>query len=91
MKSVKGRYLKNSLHRGRSQIPFSTLAMSDTGPVIFTLGPSTDGDYVLHYYKRNIGDYEKKAGRPSMLEHGACTLLIDACYDREQFPKFEVA
>jgi uncharacterized protein YdaU (DUF1376 family) len=86
VKSVKGRYLKNSLHRGRSQIPFSTLAMSDTGPVIFTLGPSTDGDSVLHYYKRNIGDYAKKAGRLSMLEHGAYTLLIDACYDREQFP-----
>jgi uncharacterized protein YdaU (DUF1376 family) len=40
----------------------------------------------VHYYKRNIGDYAKKAGRLSMLEHGAYTLLIDACYDRERFP-----
>lgn len=40
----------------------------------------------MHYYKRNIGDYYKKAGRLSMLQHGAYTLLIDACYDRERFP-----
>lgn len=40
----------------------------------------------MHYYKRNIGDYHRKAGRLSMLEHGAYTLLIDACYDREKFP-----
>jgi uncharacterized protein YdaU (DUF1376 family) len=41
---------------------------------------------LMHYYKRNLGDYAKKAGRLSMLQHGAYTLLIDACYDREQFP-----
>ena len=40
----------------------------------------------MHYYKKNIGDYAKKAGRLSMLEHGAYTLLLDSCYDREQFP-----
>ena len=40
----------------------------------------------MHYYKRNIGDYAKKAGRLSMLEHGAYTLLMDAIYDRESFP-----
>lgn len=40
----------------------------------------------MHWYKRNIGDYSKKAGRLSMLQHGSYTLLIDACYDREQFP-----
>ena len=45
----------------------------------------------MHYYKRNIGDYAKKAGRLSMLEHGAYTLLIDACYDRERFPSKEEA
>lgn len=45
----------------------------------------------MHYYKRNIGDYHKKAGRLSMLEHGAYTLLIDACYDRERFPTMEEA
>ncbi len=45
----------------------------------------------MHYYKRNIGDYAKKCGRLSMLQHGAYTLLIDACYDREQFPTLEQA
>ncbi len=45
----------------------------------------------MHYYKRHIGDYHTKAGRLSMLEHGAYTLLIDACYDREKFPTEEEA
>ena len=45
----------------------------------------------MHYYKRNIGDYYKKAGRLSMLQHGAYTLLIDACYDRERFPTMSEA
>lgn len=45
----------------------------------------------MHYYKRNIGDYAKKAGRLTMLQHGAYTLLIDSCYDREQFPTLEQA
>lgn len=45
----------------------------------------------MHYYKRNIGDYAKKAGRLTMLQHGAYTLLLDACYDREQFPTKEEA
>lgn len=45
----------------------------------------------MHYYKRNIGDYHKKAGRLSILQHGAYTLLIDACYDREVFPTMEDA
>jgi uncharacterized protein YdaU (DUF1376 family) len=45
----------------------------------------------MHYYKRNIGDYAKKAGRLTMLQHGAYTLLLDACYDREQFPTREEA
>jgi uncharacterized protein YdaU (DUF1376 family) len=40
----------------------------------------------MHYYKRNIGDYHKKAGRLTMLQHGAFTLLMDSCYDRERFP-----
>lgn len=46
---------------------------------------------MMHYFKRNIGDYHKKAGRLSMLEHGAYTLLLDACYDRERFPTLEEA
>lgn len=45
----------------------------------------------MHYFKREIGDYYKKAGRLGMLEHGACTLLTDACYDREQFPTLQEA
>lgn len=45
----------------------------------------------MHYYKRNLGDYAKKAGRLSMIQHGSYTLLIDACYDREQFPTLEEA
>lgn len=45
----------------------------------------------MHYYKRNIGDYAKKAGRLSIMQHGTYTLLIDACYDREQFPTLEQA
>ena len=45
----------------------------------------------MHYFKRNIGDYHKKAGRLTMLEHGAYTLLMDACYDREAFPTLQQA
>jgi uncharacterized protein YdaU (DUF1376 family) len=45
----------------------------------------------MHYYKKNIGDYHKKAGRLSMLQHGAYTLLMDACYDRETFPALDEA
>jgi uncharacterized protein YdaU (DUF1376 family) len=45
----------------------------------------------MHYYKRNLGDYAKKCGRLSMLQHGAYTLLIDSCYDREKFPTLEDA
>lgn len=45
----------------------------------------------MHYYKRNIGDYHKKAGRLTMIQHGAYTLLMDACYDREKFPTLEEA
>ncbi len=40
----------------------------------------------MHYYKRNIGDYAKKAARLTILQHGIYNLLIDACYDREEFP-----
>ena len=45
----------------------------------------------MHYYKKNIGDYAKKTGRLTMLQHGAYTLLIDACYDRERFPTIDEA
>lgn len=40
----------------------------------------------MHYYKRHVGDYAKKAGHLSVLEHGVYTLLLDAYYDREQAP-----
>lgn len=46
---------------------------------------------LMHYYKRNIGDYAKRAGKLGMLQHGSYTLLIDSCYDREQFPTLEQA
>jgi uncharacterized protein YdaU (DUF1376 family) len=45
----------------------------------------------MHYYKRNLGDYAKKTGRLSMLQHGAYNLLIDTCYDRERFPTLDDA
>lgn len=45
----------------------------------------------MHYYKRNLGDYAKKAGRLTMLEHGAYNQLLDAIYDREEFPTLEEA
>ncbi|NBX50200.1 DUF1376 domain-containing protein [bacterium] len=45
----------------------------------------------MHYYKKNIGDYAKKTGRLTMLQHGAYTLLIDSCYDRETFPTIDEA
>jgi len=40
----------------------------------------------VHHYRKNIGDYAKKAGRLSILQHGVYNLLMDACYDREKFP-----
>jgi len=45
----------------------------------------------MQYYQKHLGDYYKKAGRLTMLQHGAYTLLIDACYDRERFPTREEA
>lgn len=45
----------------------------------------------MNYYKRHLGDYAKKCGRLSMLQHGAYTLLLDSCYDREQFPTIDDA
>lgn len=45
----------------------------------------------MHYYKRNLGDYYKKAGRLTIIQHGVYNLLLDACYDREKFPTREEA
>ncbi len=33
----------------------------------------------MHYYKRNIGDYARKAARLTFQQHGIYCLLIDAC------------
>ncbi len=41
---------------------------------------------MMHYYKRNIGDYSIKAGHLSALEHGVYTLLLDSYYNRERGP-----
>ena len=57
----------------------------------FLSGCNLSAENLMHYYKRNIGDYAKKTGRLSMLQHGAYTLLIDSCYDREIFPTLEQA
>ncbi|MEM1191532.1 MAG: DUF1376 domain-containing protein [Pseudomonadota bacterium] len=40
----------------------------------------------MNWYKKHIGDYMRKAGRLSMVQHGAYNLLMDSCYDREDFP-----
>lgn len=40
----------------------------------------------MNYYQRHIGDYAKKAGHLTPLEHGVYCLLLDAYYDREQGP-----
>lgn len=45
----------------------------------------------MHYFKLNIGDYHKRAGRLTMMQHGVYNLLIQACYDREHFPTREEA
>jgi len=45
----------------------------------------------MHYYKRHIGDYAKKCGRLTMLQHGAYTLLMDSIYDKEKFPTIDQA
>ena len=40
----------------------------------------------MNFYKRHLGDYAKKAGHLSPLEHGVFNLILDAYYDREQAP-----
>jgi len=58
---------------------------------MFLLKVLEKGKNSMYYYKRNIGDYAKKTGRLTMLQHGAYNQLIDACYDRETFPTLEQA
>lgn len=40
----------------------------------------------MNYYKKHLGDYAKKTGHLSPLEHGVYGLIMDAYYDREQGP-----
>jgi len=87
--SVKKVTVYQSLLCGCPVVPFSDASASPVRGIRPT-GQPTKG-ILLHYYKRNLGDYAKKAGRLSMLQHGSYTLLIDACYDREQFPTKEEA
>lgn len=71
-----------------SKAPFndeSPLAQPEDGVLLRAFFCLKIGE-TMHYYKRDIGKYAKKCGKLSMLQHGAYTLLMDACYDREQFP-----
>ncbi len=38
----------------------------------------------MNYYERYVGNYMKKTGALSLMEHGAYTLLLDACYATEK-------
>ena len=40
----------------------------------------------MHYYQKNIGDYAKKTGHLTALEHGVYNLVMDGYYDRERGP-----
>ncbi len=40
----------------------------------------------MNYYKKHLGDYAKKTGHLTPLEHGVYGLIIDGYYDREQGP-----
>lgn len=45
----------------------------------------------MHYYQKNIGDYAKKTGHLTALEHGVYNLLMDGYYDRERGPSLTEA
>lgn len=45
----------------------------------------------MHYYKKDIGDYNTDAGRLSILQHGVYNLLMDVIYKKELFPTYEDA
>lgn len=40
----------------------------------------------MNYYQKHLGDYAKKTGHLTPLEHGVYNLLMDGYYDREQGP-----
>ena len=83
----KGRYQSVSIGGGL-RYRINTVRWADPEFPLWGCPPMEIG---MHYYKRNIGDYSKKAGRLTMLQHGAYTLLLDSCYDRERFPTLEEA
>ena len=62
--------------------------MRITGTIVALVG--VHGNQ-MHYYTRNIGDYNRKAGRLSMLQDGAYQRLMDCCYNREEFPTTDEA
>jgi len=40
----------------------------------------------VNYYQKHLGDYAKKTGHLTPLEHGVYNLVLDGYYDREQGP-----
>lgn len=40
----------------------------------------------MHYYQKNIGDYAKRTGNLTALEHGVYNLLMDGYFDHERGP-----
>ena len=58
--------------------------LKNTKPLCAVLLKNAEFD--VHYYKRHLGDYAKKAGHLSPLEHGVYSLILDSYYDREQAP-----
>jgi uncharacterized protein YdaU (DUF1376 family) len=47
--------------------------------------------FFMHYFKREIGNYYKRASRLNWTQHAALMLITDACYDRERFPTLDDA
>jgi len=45
----------------------------------------------MNFYPRHIGDYHTKAGRCTLLQHGAFSVLMDKIYNTETFPTLEQA
>ena len=39
---------------------------------------------MMHWYKRNVGDYAAKTGHLTLLEHGVLALLTDRLYQSEK-------
>ena len=47
-------------------------------------GQSDQGEFDLHYYQFNIGDYARDTSHLSLVEHGIYRLLLDWCYLNEK-------